>query len=69
MIITPNYATHDQTTTTFNYLLLTFYSSFSQEFTLGARVGFNNHTIGDINSRGGSIQAGKADELFSPQKS
>lgn len=49
--------------------LSTFYSSFSQEFTLGARVGFNNHTIGDINSRGGSIQAGKADELFSPQKS
>jgi hypothetical protein len=48
--------------------LLSFYSSFSQEFTLGARGGFNNHTIGDINSRGGSIQAGKADELFSPKK-
>lgn len=48
--------------------LLTSWFSISQEFTLGARGGFNYHTIGDINSRGGSIQAGKADELFSSQK-
>jgi len=48
--------------------LLTSWFSISQEFTLGARGGFNYYTIGDINSRGGSIQAGKPDELFSPQK-
>lgn len=44
------------------------FTSYSQEFTLGARGGFNYYTIGDLNSRGGSIQAGKPDELFSPQK-
>jgi len=48
--------------------LLTSWFSISQEFTLGARGGFNYYTIGDLNSRGGSIQAGKPDELFSPQK-
>ena len=49
------------------YLLATYIVS-AQEFTLGVRGGFNYYTIGDINSRGGSIQAGKPDELFSPQK-
>ncbi|PTM08512.1 MAG: hypothetical protein DA407_07850 [Bacteroidetes bacterium] len=49
------------------YLLATYVVS-AQEFTLGVRGGFNYYTIGDINSRGGSIQAGKPDELFSPQK-
>lgn len=44
------------------------FTSYSQEFTLGARGGFNNYNIGDINSRGGSIQAGKPDEVFSPTK-
>lgn len=44
------------------------YTINAQEFTLGARGGFNYYTIGDLNSRGGSIQAGKPDELFSPQK-
>jgi hypothetical protein len=47
---------------------LTFWTGTSQEFTLGARGGFNYYTIGDINSRGGSIQSGKPDELFSPNK-
>ena len=42
--------------------------TYSQEFTIGARGGLNYYSIGDINSRGGSIQAGKPDELFSPQK-
>lgn len=44
------------------------FTSYSQEFTLGARGGINTYTIGDINSRGGSIQAGKPDEVFSPTK-
>ena len=48
-------------------LLATFVIN-AQEFTIGVRGGFNQYTIGDINSRGGSIQAGKPDELFSPQK-
>lgn len=48
--------------------LINTWLSFSQEFTVGIRGGFNYHTIGDINSRGGSIQAGMPDELFSPQK-
>jgi len=52
-------------------LLLICFLSFksnSQEFTIGVRGGFNQYTIGDINSRGGSIQQGKPDELFSPSK-
>lgn len=48
--------------------LLTSWLSISQEFTLGARGGFNYYSIGDINSRGGSIQSGMPDEVFSPQK-
>lgn len=48
--------------------LLTSWLSISQEFTLGARGGFNYYSIGDINSRGGSIQSGMPDEEFSPQK-
>ncbi len=48
--------------------LLTSWFSISQEFTLGARGGFNHYTIGDINSRGGSIEVGKPNELFSPKK-
>jgi len=44
------------------------FTSYSQEFTIGARAGFNQYTIGDLNSRGGSIQTGKPDELFSPNK-
>ncbi|TWO31678.1 PorT family protein [Seonamhaeicola sediminis] len=55
------------------YLLVTAFmlqSSFlfSQEFVLGLKGGLNNNTIGDINSRGGSISAGKPDEVFSPNK-
>ncbi len=40
----------------------------AQEYAIGVRGGFNNYTIGDINSRGGSIAAGRPDELFSPKK-
>ena len=48
--------------------LLSSMFSNSQEFTIGARGGFNNYAIGDINSRGGSFQTGHPDELFSPTK-
>ena len=48
--------------------LLTSFFSNSQEFTIGARGGFNNYTIGDINSRGGSLPSRPPDELFSPTK-
>ena len=48
--------------------LLTSIFSNSQEFTIGARGGFNNYTIGDINSRGGSLPSRPPDELFSPTK-
>ena len=41
---------------------------FSQEYVFGVKAGLNTNTIGDINSRGGSIASGKADELFSPTK-
>lgn len=41
---------------------------FSQEYVFGVKAGLNTNTIGDINSRGGSIAAGKADEVFSPKK-
>lgn len=42
--------------------------SFAQEFSVGARGGLNYYSIGDINSRGGSIQSGLADVLYSPNK-
>ncbi|WP_242119770.1 outer membrane beta-barrel protein [Aestuariivivens sediminicola] len=42
--------------------------SFSQEYAFGLKGGLNTNSIGDINSRGGSIAAGKADELFSPKQ-
>ena len=48
--------------------IITAYTINAQEFTLGARGGFNYYTIGDINSRGGSLQGTPPDELFSPQK-
>ncbi|WP_223552035.1 PorT family protein [Aestuariivivens sp. NBU2969] len=41
---------------------------FSQDYVLGLKAGLNTNTIGDINSRGGSIAVGKADEVFSPKK-
>ena len=41
---------------------------FSQEYVFGVKGGLNTNSIGDINSRGGSIAAGKADERFSPKK-
>lgn len=41
---------------------------FSQEYVFGVKAGLNTNTIGEINSRGGSIAVGKADELFSPKK-
>ncbi|NNL79475.1 MAG: PorT family protein [Flavobacteriaceae bacterium] len=48
--------------------LFCFYFGSAQEYALGVRGGFNNFTIGDINSRGGSIAQGRPDELFSPKK-
>lgn len=45
-----------------------FNNSYSQEYAIGVKTGLNYYTIGDINSRGGSIQAGKANETFSPNK-
>lgn len=48
--------------------ILATWLSNSQEFTIGARGGFNNYTIGELNSRGGSIQVGLADEVFLPKK-
>ena len=40
----------------------------AQEFALGLKAGLNYYSIGDINSIGGSIELGKPDELFSPNK-
>jgi len=40
----------------------------AQEYAIGIKGGLNYYTIGDINSRGGSIQTGKPDETFSPNK-
>ncbi|MDO1499954.1 outer membrane beta-barrel protein [Winogradskyella maritima] len=40
----------------------------AQEFGFGIRGGLNTYSIGDINSRGGSISSGQPDELFSPVK-
>ena len=39
----------------------------SQDFTIGVRGGLNYYTIGDINSRGGSLPNRPPDELFSPE--
>lgn len=51
------------------FLSLILYSySYAQEYTIGVRAGLNYYTIGDINSRGSSIEIGKPDELFSPNK-
>lgn len=48
-------------------LLLTLCSSAnSQEYAIGIKGGLNYYNIGDLNSRGGSIQAGKPDEIFTP---
>ncbi|MBT8287078.1 MAG: PorT family protein [Flavobacteriaceae bacterium] len=49
-------------------LLLLSLTCAAQEYTFGARGGINTFTIGDINSRGGSISAGQPDELFTPDK-
>ena len=49
------------------FLMLCF-SANAQEFAMGIRGGINQYSIGDINSRGGSIAAGQPDELFSPNK-
>ncbi len=50
----------------FSLVLGTFTNA--QEFALGVKAGINYYSIGDINSIGGSIEAGKPDELFSPNK-
>lgn len=50
------------------FALLCISFSSAQEYAIGVRGGFNNYSIGDINSRGGSIAAGRPDELFSPKK-
>ena len=49
-------------------LFLCAYMGHTQEYIFGVKGGFNTNKIGDINSRGGSIQVGKADEEFSPNK-
>ena len=55
-------------------LLLAFFLAISAfiyaqpEYAVGIKGGLNYYTIGDINSRGGSIQSGKPDEVFSPNK-
>jgi len=55
-------------------LLLAFFLSSSifiyaqPEYAIGIKGGFNYYNIGDINSRGGSIQSGKPDETFTPNK-
>jgi hypothetical protein len=54
--------------------LLTVLSLFSilfvnaQEYGFGVQGGLNTYKIGSVNSRGGSIQAGKPNELFQPKK-
>lgn len=40
----------------------------AQEYAIGIKGGLNYYSIGDLNSRGGSIQAGKPDETFTPNK-
>ncbi|MCK5400452.1 MAG: PorT family protein [Flavobacteriaceae bacterium] len=49
-------------------VLLLFLCTFSnaQEYAVGIKAGLNYYNIGDLNSRGGSIQAGKPDETFTP---
>jgi hypothetical protein len=49
-------------------LLIIFSFSSAQEYALGIKGGFNYYNIGDINSRGGSIQGKPPDEIFSPNK-
>lgn len=44
------------------------FSSSAQELSFGLRGGFNFYSIGELNSRGGSIEAGRPDEVFSPDK-
>ena len=53
---------------TLTFVLLIAFCSFSvaQEYAIGIKGGLNYYNIGDLNSRGGSIQAGKADETFTP---
>ena len=53
------------------YIVLLFLCSYqinAQDFSLGARIGFNTTSIGDINSRGGSQQGNPPDVLYSPVK-
>ena len=47
-------------------LLICLYAN-AQEYAFGIKGGFNYYNIGDINSRGGSIQIGKPDETFFSQ--
>lgn len=51
-------------------VLLLFICAFinAQEFTLGLKGGLNHYTIGDINSRGGSLPIKPPDELFTHNK-
>ena len=50
----------------FLFVVLSFQFAVAQDFAVGLRGGLNQYKIGDINSRGGSIQSGQADEVFSP---
>lgn len=40
----------------------------AQEYGFGVQGGINTYKIGSVNSRGGSIAAGKPNELFQPKK-
>lgn len=40
----------------------------AQELSFGLKGGLNYYSIGDMNSRGGSIMAGRPDEIFTPNK-
>ena len=50
------------------FSLILYSYSYAQDYTIGVRGGLNYFSIGDINSRGGSIEIGKPDELFTPNK-
>ena len=44
------------------------YLAVSQEIVVGVKGGMNQYTIGDVESKGGSIETGKPNEIFSPDK-
>jgi len=67
MLLKPTIKTMKQPQLLVLLLLLCAFTN-AQEFAIGIKGGLNYYSIGDINSRGGSLPGSPPDELFSPNQ-